>query len=373
MKLRTKLAFSTAAIALMASSSAHADGMYLSLFGGISTFDDDVNFNATQSTSSVRSSQSFGLRTVKSGVLTFTARYGYSTYTVTATSPTTTGYSFYITTVSTSRNIGTFVVKGTAFGTSSTVLSSAFAWNDDFETGFVIGGAFGMDFGNNWRGELELAYRSNDVDSGARAMRSATGSFFKASSVPTATRYNYRYGVNTGTKGSPATKFTTFVYGWPYGSISGTTTKFYSATKNLGPYSVTKSATPVSSVTVVSAGSNGQAETWSIMANLWYDFDLGDSPIKPFIGGGIGAAHVNLEYNAAAGTYFGGTVAYRLDDGGWGFAYQVGAGVGYDLGGGMTLSAEYRYFGATDVDVGNTEVGVESHNFMVGLRIPLGQ
>lgn len=35
----------------------------------------------------------------------------------------------------------------------------------DFETGFVVGGALGAEFANNWRGEAELAYRRNNVSS----------------------------------------------------------------------------------------------------------------------------------------------------------------------------------------------------------------
>ena len=107
------------------------------------------------------------------------------------------------------------------------------------------------------------------------------------------------------------------------------------------------------------------------MANLWYDFDLGNNFFTT-IGGGLGAANLNLEYNAAMPTYFGGTALYSLDDSGWGFAYQLGAGLGYDLGGGMTLSAQYRYFATTDIDVGQTDLAVQSHNVIVGLNIPLG-
>ena len=38
-------------------------------------------------------------------------------------------------------------------------------------------------------------------------------------------------------------------------------------------------------------------ETWSFMYNIWYDFDFGDSPIRPFVGGGIGFAHASLDFD----------------------------------------------------------------------------
>ena len=38
--------------------------------------------------------------------------------------------------------------------------TNQFSW----DTGYIVAGAIGYDFGNNWRGEFEVAYRHNDVD-----------------------------------------------------------------------------------------------------------------------------------------------------------------------------------------------------------------
>jgi len=122
------------------------------------------------------------------------------------------------------------------------------------------------------------------------------------------------------------------------------------------------------------------------MANVWYDFDMGDSPIKPFVGGGIGFAHATLDYNLTANTGISnsayglfGTGGYAYAGNGeesdWGFAYQLGAGIGYDLGNGLMLSAQYRYFNTSGMDLspgGQIDVDLESHNFLVGISVPIG-
>ncbi len=300
--------------------------------------------------------------TLGGGPLTTIFTTGHSTY-VTG-SP---GYSTYTVDFQTSRTIGFYNTIGKVFGTTTNAQYSAFNWRDDFKNGFVVGGAFGMDFGDGWRGELELAYRSNDVDSGGNFRRMNTGVLSQFSYVATATRKSYRYGYSS----SSILYTNTSAYSVGVGTATGTLTILAGSTTGLGPYKGTGTTTPLSGSATGRFSSGGEANTWSIMANLWYDYDLGNNVVA-IVGGGIGAAHLDLEYNASMATYFSGTANYRLDDSGWGFAYQVGAGLGYDLGGGMMLSAQYRYFATTDIDVGNTDLAVQSHNFLVGLNIPLG-
>jgi len=357
MKLRDTLTLSTAAIALLSAPAAHAEGTYVSLFGGISTFDDELLLGQSTSNSSTIPLNFFGQTTVRTGPQVGTYYKG----TITPTS------SIYQITFYISRTVGRSTTIGNVYKSTSNLQYSAFNWRDDFENGFVIGGAFGMNLGDGWRSELELAYRTADVDSDGRFRRANTGVLRQFSYVKSATRLNYRYAYTY----SSILYTTTATYGVGVGYATGTKTISTGKTTGLGPLKGAYSTTPLSGTTTGNFTSNGQAETWSIMANVWYDYNLGNG-VTAIVGGGIGAAHVDLEYNAAVPTYFGGTVRYGLDDSGWGFAYQLGVGLGYDLGGGMTLSAEYRYFGTTDVDVGATDIGIDSHNFIVGLRVPLG-
>jgi opacity protein-like surface antigen len=101
------------------------------------------------------------------------------------------------------------------------------------------------------------------------------------------------------------------------------------------------------------------------LANAYYDFDLG-LPLRPYLGGGVGAARVSVD------TDTGGLL--DVDDEGWAFAWNLAAGLGYELGGGLELTGGYRYLRVegTDLDVdGGGELDVDnyaSHEVLLGLR-----
>lgn len=107
--------------------------------------------------------------------------------------------------------------------------------------------------------------------------------------------------------------------------------------------------------------------TVSVMANVWYDFNVG--AVTPYVGGGIGWADTDLD-----GTYAGGdnTVLAFSDNG---FAWQLGAGVNFDISPNMKLGVGYRYFEGPEVAViapgtGNTigsDVESQNHSALVAL------
>ncbi len=287
MKLKTALASGAAALALVASQSASAEGYYLGVFGGWATFGDELNFNLGTS---------------------FTGK----------TTQTTTSAGF------------------TTYLYASIVGAYGAGWSDDFDNGWVIGAALGYDFGGGWRGEIEAAFRSFDIDNGAKVNFAYTG-----------TLYTYSRAVPTGV---------------------GTTT-----TSPVATYSTSIS-------TNLNAISDGDVAVWSFMGNLWYDFDLGDSPIVPFIGGGVGMAQLDVSYRINVAipivtlpsySTFSTTISYGAQGDDWVFAYQFGAGLGYQFDGGGMLSAQYRYFGTGEADIGTSSLKAESHNFLVGLNFPL--
>jgi outer membrane autotransporter protein len=84
--------------------------------------------------------------------------------------------------------------------------------------------------------------------------------------------------------------------------------------------------------------------TLSVMANVWYDFALGN--VRPYIGGGVGWAETELE-----GAFLGGTTPAinHSDDG---FAWQLGAGVNFDISPNVQLGLGYRYFEGPEVNLG---------------------
>jgi len=362
LNLKSVLTGSAATIALVAASSANASGYYVGLFGGISTIEDD--FTVATSTSSSTSRSVSTSTTSSTGLLGANTAWSKTVFDYTPNNTTTgtfTGATGYL-----GLNYG-YNQNSVTFAARTTVFSAGHSFDD----GFVLGGSIGWDFGNGWRNELEVAYRQNDVDASAIGWSSTRG---------------YTAYSDLGYSGTylllPGQTFLTYV-----GLNTLTTTGFYALTGT--SWASGKSTFGTSSSGIAGGSINGELETWSFMYNVWYDFDFGDSPIHPFIGGGIGFAHASLEYSAAGisatgiasttgffGTSFtGGSYRGNGEATDWGFAYQVGAGLGYDLGNGMMLSAQYRYFntGAMDLSLADQiEVNLESHNFLVGLNIPLG-
>ncbi len=87
----------------------------------------------------------------------------------------------------------------------------------------------------------------------------------------------------------------------------------------------------------------GDVGSLTLMANLFYDIDLG-MDFEPYVGGGVGLSRVSVT----------GSVAGRktVDDDDIVMAYQFGAGLGYKVGGSddrpVTISLDYRYFATAD-------------------------
>jgi|GEM_PF-545863 len=395
--LKSILTGSAATIALVAASSANASGYYIGLFGGINSMEDSF----TVSTSTSASVRTFASRARAFGGFGYIKKTTATSWTTggktgSTLGPAPTGAGPQWDTaqnplVDTGGSVGTFNGATGLYGisrtfnyytvTSATRTTSFGASGVGFDDGWIVGASVGWDFGNGWRSELEAAYRSNDVDASAingsfsRAYAGyATGYFTVMYLTYYYTRLTY-VGLNT------VTKTGTFTYTNVRG-LSSTVKSFTSSTSGAGR----------------NGNVDGDLETWSFMFNVWYDFDFGDSPIKPFVGAGIGFAHASLDFDmttagslpnlgysyqggavgAGTGLLFGtGGYGYRGngESTDWGFAYQLGAGLGYDLGNGMTLSAQYRYFntGAMDLSLADQiEVNLESHNILVGLSVPLG-
>jgi opacity protein-like surface antigen len=96
---------------------------------------------------------------------------------------------------------------------------------------------------------------------------------------------------------------------------------------------------------------HGHLGTTDVMGNLWYDFNMGDG-WKPYVGGGIGWAHINANNVSANGIPL-------VDDTSNVFAYQLGAGIGYALTPRTTVSVDYRYFATKDPTFTDTATGTQ--------------
>lgn len=109
---------------------------------------------------------------------------------------------------------------------------------------------------------------------------------------------------------------------------------------------------------------DGSASTTYLFGNLWFDLDTG-SGFTPYIGGGIGAAYLTAEGDISLGD--------PIDLEGWGWAYQVGAGVQFDVADNIAVDLGYRYKAIVDADLeGNGDdavADVSSHVVQAGLKI----
>ncbi len=116
---------------------------------------------------------------------------------------------------------------------------------------------------------------------------------------------------------------------------------------------------------------DGDVSAVTLMANLYYDIDL-DGGWKPYIGGGVGLAHLSLSAKSKS------TGAALADDEDDVLAYQIGGGIGYEIDSSgdrsVIASLDYRYFGTEDPTFTGSLTGAKfdteqsGHYIGVGLR-----
>jgi opacity protein-like surface antigen len=120
---------------------------------------------------------------------------------------------------------------------------------------------------------------------------------------------------------------------------------------------------------------DGNIGALAMMFNAFFDLH-NNTPVTPYLGGGIGFAAMNLSDTFGTDTRVGPpqrTLIYASDSDTV-FAYQAGVGLDIALNRQLSLDLGYRYF-ATDNATFNgdnltaTSLKFESHNATVGLRV----
>lgn len=94
----------------------------------------------------------------------------------------------------------------------------------------------------------------------------------------------------------------------------------------------------------------GEEKASSLMANLWYDVLNLPTPfsrLTPYIGGGLGYTTLSVSGLEAGGVQFGGTHRDTVS------AYQLGAGVGFELTEQWSMSLDYRYLKTREAHFGD--------------------
>jgi OOP family OmpA-OmpF porin len=108
----------------------------------------------------------------------------------------------------------------------------------------------------------------------------------------------------------------------------------------------------------------GDISSLGYMANGYYDFKT-KGKWAPFVMAGIGVASINVDATSVAGA------AITYDESDTVFAYQAGAGIGYNFTPTVSGNLQYRLFGTTDPTfddgVDKIESEYQNHSFMVGI------
>ncbi len=117
-------------------------------------------------------------------------------------------------------------------------------------------------------------------------------------------------------------------------------------------------------------GGSGDVDVLNWMFNALYDFKQLNLPVTPYIGGGIGIAHVDFDgVTPVAGS--------TIDDSDIGFAFQGIAGLSLALTENLAATLDYRHLRVPHVRVNtNGGTGVDSdyatNQVMIGLRYTFG-
>ncbi len=104
----------------------------------------------------------------------------------------------------------------------------------------------------------------------------------------------------------------------------------------------------------------------TIMANVYYDF-YNESAFTPYVGGGLGVGFLDGDFETN-GVHVGSTKIQNTV-----FAFNLGAGVGYNINESLTADLGYRYLnlgtGDTDYYGNELKTSMSAHEFSLGLRL----
>jgi len=115
-------------------------------------------------------------------------------------------------------------------------------------------------------------------------------------------------------------------------------------------------------ISQTTASLDGHVDAHALMANIWFEPRVG-AYLLPYVGGGLGVGFVSAD-----GSVSNNGITLSGDSSDTVFAYQVGAGVGYELFDHYVLSIDYRYWATSDPNFDGVDAEIATHNIMVGGR-----
>jgi opacity protein-like surface antigen len=124
----------------------------------------------------------------------------------------------------------------------------------------------------------------------------------------------------------------------------------------------------------------GDIAVVSILANGYYDFDLG-SKVQLYATAGVGAAQISFNNVGTDNVVFDDSGVYSNEE--TALAWQIGAGFAVPIADHVKLDLRYRYFATTDVSISSEsffyqvadfepiKTNVSSHSVLLGLRVDI--
>lgn len=116
-----------------------------------------------------------------------------------------------------------------------------------------------------------------------------------------------------------------------------------------------------------SVSSDGDVQAFSALVNGYFDFRT-NLPVVPYIGAGVGATHIRHEDDGR-----GGAIA-SIDDNDTALAYQVMAGLTYNMSENLAIGVEYRFHETEDFTLSRSagpdfEDEYNHHSAMLTVRL----
>ncbi len=369
--MKKYLLMTTATSAAMALTTPAVADSYLRIFGGFGLFSDQ-NLSI-DSISSITTSGS--VSTTTGGVTSMTMALFSTMFSYDAgdipTSPTT-GFApaypgVYRSTVpitgatTTYRSLNSYrslVFNYQASGAYTTHLNADIA----VDSGFVVGAAVGLDLGNGLSFELEAAYRRAsgdavfDFKSYRRIYGTASYALYVGASYHVTATYTTTPTLMTsmGTLTLPPVIHAT-------SSRTATTARTSMGTNTTSGTMVVTMTTPIANTGSASYtfAESGDITSFAVMANVWWDFTP-KKKFHPYVGFGLGWANVELDFPSLT-----------VNDSA--IAFQVGAGIGFDVSDNIRVNLEYRYFALPQIEMlspSGLDMDLEYNvsEFLVGFR-----
>lgn len=106
---------------------------------------------------------------------------------------------------------------------------------------------------------------------------------------------------------------------------------------------------------------DGEVRSFAWMANAWVNWQIGDSGFAPYLGGGFGGVHIDVNDARAGGIELESESDFVIGG-------QLGGGLGYQVDEHVAVALDYRFLMTDDANFQGLDVEYQSHSVMLGLK-----